>query len=353
VESVSVSPTPTATNGVAAARPARRLTEGRLLIVALAIVLFVQGLFVTSYVGALHNPQPHKVPFGVAGSSKLAAVVGKQFSLRTKTYADESAARRAIDRRTIYGALITNPSATTLLVAPAASNGVATALTTAFTKVAAATGQKLTVVQVHRLPDGDRVGIVPFLVAMALVIGGYLSATMATTIGATITVRRRAPILAGVAVIGALVTSLLAGPLLGAIPTGHFLELWGIFTFLMLAVVFAAAALQTVFGAIGTLIVIVVFVIFGAPAAGGSLARPFLPSFWGTIGPYLPPGAGTTAIRNTIYFGGNGIGQALLVLAAYLVAGAAIVLRGRRPSTPQPPEAVTDIETAGAAAAVI
>ena len=79
---------------------------------------------------------------------------------------------------------------------------------------------------------------------MALVVGGYLSATMATSLGGAAAIRRHAPILAVVAVIGALATYLIAGPLLGGIPSGHFLELWGIFTFLMLAVAFAAAALQ-------------------------------------------------------------------------------------------------------------
>jgi hypothetical protein len=187
---------------------------------------------------------------------------------------------------------------------------------------------------------------------MALVVGGYLSATMATTVGGAAAIRRHAPILAVVAVIGALVTYLLAGPVIGGIPSGHFLELWGIFAFLMLAVAFAAAALQTLFGIVGTLIVIVVFVVFGAPAAGGSVARPFLPSFWGTIGPYLPPGAGTTAVRNTIYFNGNGIGKALIVLAAYLVAGAVVVFRFRR-RTPEAIDADTEIETAGAAAVVV
>ena len=349
----SSTPTATATDGAAAAQPTRRLTEARLLILALGVVLLVQALFVTSYVGALHSPKPHNVAFGVTGSPMLAAAVGKQFSLRTKTYADEPAARRAIDQRSIYGALITNPSATTLLVAPAASNGVATALTTAFTTVAAATGQKLTVVQVHPLAEGDSVGIVPFLVTMALVIGGYLSATMATTLGGTTTIRRRAPMLAGTAVIGALVTYLIAGPALGGIPSGHFLELWGIFAFLMLAVAFAAAALQTMFGPIGTLIVIVVFVIFGAPAAGGTLAGPFLPGLWSTVGPFLPPGAGTTAVRNTIYFDGNGIQQSLIVLAAYLVAGAVVVLGTGRRSTPQSIDAETDIETAGAGVVVV
>jgi hypothetical protein len=324
------------------------------VLVGLGVVLLVQGLFVVSYVGALHRPQPHNLPFGVVGTpaAALAAAVDKQLSLRTTAYTDKSAAARAIDRRSIYGALITGPSGASLLVAPAASNAAAIALTTAFTKVAAAGGQKLTVVQVHPLPDGDRVGIVPFLVVMALVIGGYLSATMATSLGGAAAIRRHAPILAVVAAIGALATYLLAGPLLGGIPSGHFLELWGIFTFLMLAVAFAAAGLQTLFGTIGTLIVIVVFVVFGAPAAGGSVARPFLPGFWGTIGPFLPPGAGTTAVRNTIYFDGNGIGKSLIVLAAYLVAGAVVVFGVRR-RTPQAIDADTDIETAGAAAVVV
>ena len=311
------------------------------LLVALGVVLLVQGLFVVSYVGALHKPQPHDLPFGVVGApaAGLAAAVDKQLSLRTTTYSAASAATRAIDRRNIYGALITDPSGTSLFVAPAASNGAAIALTNAFTKVAAAGGQKLTVVQVHPLADGDSVGIVPFLVVMALVVGGYLSATMATSLGGAAAIRRHAPILAVVAAIGALVTYLLAGPLIGGIPSGHFL------------VAFAAAGLQTLFGTIGTLIVIVVFVVFGAPAAGGSVARPFLPSFWGTIGPYLPPGAGTTAVRNTIYFDGNGIGKSLIVLAAYLVAGAVVVFGIRR--TPQASDADTDIETAAGAAAVV
>ena len=324
------------------------------VLVGLGVVLLVQGLFVVSYVGALHKPQPHNLPFGVVGTpaAALATAVDKQLSLRTTTYTDKSAAARAIDRRSIYGALIAGPSGTSLLVAPAASNAAAIALTNAFTKVAAAGGQKLTVVQVHPLADGDRVGIVPFLVVMALVVGGYLSATMATSLGGAAAIRRHAPILVVVAAIGALATYLLAGPILGGIPSGHFLELWGIFTFLMLAVAFAAAGLQTLFGTIGTLIVIIVFVVFGAPAAGGSVARPFLPSFWGTIGPFLPPGAGTTAVRNTIYFDGNGIGKSLIVLAAYLVAGAVVVF-GIRRRTPQPIDADTDIETAAGAAAVV
>jgi hypothetical protein len=311
----------------------------------------VQALFVTSYVGALHAPKPNRVPFAVVGSPQLADAVRTRFSLRTIVYQDEAAARRAIDHRKAYGALVTGASGMTLIVAPAAGASVAVALTTAFTTAAAATGRKLTVVQVHPLPSGDRIGAASFLVVMALVIGGYLSATIATTIGGPATRRARAPVLAAIAVIGSFVTDLVAGPILGAIPSHRFFVLWGLFAFVMLAVAWAAGALQVLFGPGGTLIVIVVFVIFGAPAAGGTVSQAFLPSFWGTIGPYLPPGAGTTAVRNTIYFGGNGIARSLIVLGVYLVVGGIILIRalGRTRAA----DAEADLETAGAATVVV
>ena len=50
---------------------------------AIGLVLFVQALFVFSYIGALHHPKPHKVAFGVVGASPLPLAVGKQFSLKT------------------------------------------------------------------------------------------------------------------------------------------------------------------------------------------------------------------------------------------------------------------------------
>ena len=78
----------------------------------------------------------------------------------------------------------------------------------------------------------------------------------------------------------------------------------------------------------------IVFVIFGAPASGGTVPAPYLPTLWRTIGPYLPAGAGTTVVRNTIYFDGNGIATSLLILAAYLVLGALAVLSLSSPAHP-------------------
>ena len=329
----------------------RKLAGVPLLIVALAVVLFVQALFVLSYIGALHDPKPHDVAVGVVGSSPLPIAVGRAFSLKTTAYSSEAAALTAIDHRKIDGALVVGPAGAKLIVVPAASNSGASALGSAFAAAAAALGTKIEIVPAHPLPPGDASGAVSFFVVMALIVGGYLSSTIAMAFGGRTTRRRRLFALAIVAVIGALLTDTLAGPALGAVPTSKFLVLWGLFTLVMMAVAFATSALQAVLGAAGTLVVVIVFVIFGAPASGGTVPTPYLPGFWRTFGPYLPAGAGTTAVRNTIYFDGNAITKSLIVLAAYLVVGAlaVILIRQRRP--PSADEA--EIEASAASAAVV
>ncbi len=345
----SGSKSPPGPDAGAARKP--RLTGVPLLMVALGVVLFVQALFVLSYIGALHHPKPHEVAFGLVGTSPVPAAVGKQFSLKTTRYSTESAALKAIDHRRIDGAFVVGPTGAKLFVVPAAGAAGATALSTAFATAAAAFHQNVEVVPAHPLPPGDASGAVSFFVVMALIVGGYLSSTIAMAFGGRATRRRRLTSLAVAAAIGALLTDTLAGPLLGAVPTSKFLVLWALFTLIMMAVAFATAALQAVLGAAGTLVVVIVFVIFGAPASGGTVPSAYLPGIWRIFGPYLPAGAGTTAVRNTIYFGGNRIGTSLIVLAAYLVVGAVAVVLIHQRKPPSAEEA--EVEAAATVAAVV
>jgi hypothetical protein len=330
----------------------QRLSGLPLLAAALGVVLAVQALFVLSYVGALHHPKPHDVAFGVVGNSRLPIAVGQQFSLNVKQYPNEAAARSAIDHRKIDGAFVADRGGGTLLVVPAASNAGATALGTAFGAAAAALEQKLTVVQVHTLPTGDAGGNVSFLVVMALILGGYLASTIGMVFGGSARRRGRLASLALASVLGALLTDVFAGPVLDAVPTSKFLALWGLFVLVMTAVAYATAALQTVLGPGGTLIVVVLFIVFGAPASGGTVPSAYLPSFWRTFGPYLPAGAGTTAVRNTLYFDANAITKSLLILSGYLVAGALVVIVVRRRASGTTAEAEAEASTAAAAIVV-
>ena len=166
---------------------------------------------------------------------------------------------------------------------------MAATLANAFGAGAAVAHQKLTVVQVHPLPTSDSGGATSFLVVMALVVGGYLAATISLVFGGAATRHRRLIALVIVSLAGSLSTSLIAGPFIGALPSSKFVVLWALFLLVMTAVAFSTAALQTLFGAAGTLIVVVLFVIFGAPAAGGTVPSAFLPEFWRVVGPYYLP----------------------------------------------------------------
>jgi hypothetical protein len=154
--------------------------------------------------------------------------------------------------------------------------------TAAFGAAAAALKQKLAVVPVHPLPTGDSIGNVSFLVVMSLILGGYLSSTIGMVFGGSATRRGRLASLLLASVLGALLTDIFAGPVLDAIPTSKFLELWGVFVLVMLAVAYATAALQTVLGPAGTLIVVVP----SSSSAHRPQAEPsvaYLPTFWRLI----------------------------------------------------------------------
>lgn len=97
--------------------------------------------------------------------------------------ADEAAVTSAIEERKIDGALVAGPAGATLIVVPAAGTAGASALGTAFSTAAAALRQKMAVVPAHPLPPGDASGAVSFFVVMALIVGGYLSSTIALAFG--------------------------------------------------------------------------------------------------------------------------------------------------------------------------
>jgi hypothetical protein len=113
-----------------------------------------------------------------------------------------------------------------------------------------------------------------------------------------------------------------------------------------------AAVMQKLVGAAGTFLTVLVIILLGKPSSGGANGVPYLPSFWTTIGPFLPPRNAYILLRNTIYFDGHGTAQALIVLLAYFVVFAVILgilSWGRRP---EPDLGVgVDRETEAAAAA--
>lgn len=119
--------------------------------------------------------------------------------------------------------------------------------------------------------------------------------------------------------------ALIVGPLLSCLP-GAFWELTGIGTLVVLASGVVGVAMQRLLGTIGLGLTIVLFTILGNPSSGGVYPAALLPPFWRAIGQALPPGAGTTVVRNTVYFDGAATAGAVWVLVAWAVGGVLVAV---------------------------
>ncbi|MCX3291150.1 DUF3533 domain-containing protein [Streptomyces sp. NEAU-H22] len=301
-------------------------------------VIALQLLFIASYVGALHDPKPKDVPFGLVAPQAAAAQAVTRLErlpgspLDPRALPDETTARTQLTQRDIDAALIIDPrgSTDTLLVASGGGRVLSTTLTALVTTLEKSERRTIRTIDVIPSAHHDPNGLSSFYLVIGWCVGGYLgAAALAISAGAKPSNPTRAAIrlavMALVAIAGGLGGALITGPILDALP-GSTAALWGLGTLIIFAVGAATLALQGVFGTIGIGLVILLVVILGNPSAGGALPPPLLPPFWKAIGPALPPGAGTWSARSIAYFDNNAMTTPLLVLAAWAVAGTAITL---------------------------
>jgi hypothetical protein len=268
------------------------------------------------------------MPFGEVGSSPVVgAVVAKEpGALDVIAYPSQSAALQAIDQSQIYGAYVAGSTSDTMIVAGAKSFFGQIDLQAAFTAAAQQLHRPVTVQDAKPLPPYDPTGTVVGLVLVPLLIGGFLASVLVFKAAGGIVARRwRVAILAGYALAGAVLTDLIAGPGLGAYSTSHFWPLLPCFWLVTAAIALAASAIQGLTGPLGSLLVVILFIVVGGAGAGGS-GTYMLPNYWRNIGVTLPPQNAVTLIRNVIYFGGNDITTPLTVLIIYAASGAIVII---------------------------
>ncbi|MDJ0464599.1 DUF3533 domain-containing protein [Streptomyces sp. H27-C3] len=301
-------------------------------------VLALQLLFIASYVGALHNPKPKDVAFGVVAPAQagtqlvdqLRSLPGKP--LDPRTVKDEATARDQITHRKIDGALIVDPTSKkdTLLVASGGGTVLSSALTTLTTRIEASEQRTVKTVDVAPASGQDFDGLSAFYLVVGWCVGGYLCASiLAISAGSRAANRERAVVRLGAmalySIAGGLGGTIIVGPILGALP-GSIVAFWGLGALVVFAVGAITLALQALTGIIGIGLAVLLVVIAGNPSAGGAFPLPMLPPFWEAIGPGLPPGAGTWAARSIAYFKGNAMSGSLQVLAIWAILGTVVTL---------------------------
>ena len=325
--------------------PRRELLPGVTLRAAVLVigVLLLQLGFVLSYVGAFHAPEPRRVPVAVVAPAGAPAGTAESVAdrldgldghpLDARVARSEAAARELLADREVDGVYLPGTgSADRLLVSGAEGGAVSSALTEVFTAVDAAQQRTVSTEDVLPAAPGDARGLSAFYLAVGWVVGGYLVASIiGVSAGSRPLTRARGAVrlgsLAVYAVVSGVGGALITGPVLDVFD-GHLLALSALGALLVFAVGAFTMALQVWTGLVGIGLAILLFVVLGNPSAGGAYPAPLLPPFWAAIGPWLPPGAGTGAVRGIVYFGGAGAGAACLVLAAYAVVGVVATMAG-------------------------
>ncbi|MGA7396153.1 MAG: hypothetical protein WBW62_01775 [Solirubrobacterales bacterium] len=296
--------------------PNRLITVG----IPIAIASLLTCLFAVNYMSSGHSPEATDMPFGTVGSSKLVSAVGEQYSLSVTEYSDEAAAKEAIDKTDIWGALVSSGTSSKLIVVPSISDIAPLDMASEFEEAAKEldTPVKVEAYTPTPLAENDPGALFIGLLLLPMLIGGYMGASVLAN-ATSASGRGHGMILLGFAVVGALVMDVIATVVLKGLPGDAFLIAWPIMTLVILVVAMVTAVLRRLLGPLGIVATLIVFIQFGNPSSGGSNGVPYLPDFWASVGPFLPPRNAFILLQHSVYFGGNGTFQALAVLLAYLI----------------------------------
>lgn len=301
------------------------------MVSGLAIVLVVVSTIVLSLISALQVQVPREMPFGVVGDDttiidavESEGIGSNDISFDLKTYSDKAAALEAINQGDIYGAYVAGGDEDTLITVPAKSFFAEVELVPAFEAASKQLGGQIEVQQVKPLPERDRVGAVVGLLLVPTIICGLVLGILTSKLTGSAAARWRGLILLGYSIAGALVTDLIAGPLIGAYGSEHFFSLWPCFAIVILAMALATSALEAVLKQLGVILAFILLLIVGVAGAGSS-GTALLPTFWQSVGAVFPPRLAADLFRNVIYFDGNSISTPLIGLGGYVLIGAAVI----------------------------
>ena len=300
------------------------------------MVTVIVSVILTIFAWPVATASPKNIPVGVtAAQAGLVQGVKAQFEEQQPgvfnfiEYKDVEAAKAAIAKREVYGALVLTQTPQMLV-----ASGASPAMTQILTSMSVQLGAQLTAangIQVINFAVEDlaplgtkdprglglNAGSLPLIIAGIVV--GLLGSMRLRKTGQRFAVAGIAGTLAAFSIVAIL--NLWLGSLLG----NYFLEV------LVVAVGIAAVAL-TVMGAAalagraGLLSVIGLFFIIGNPISGVGLPQELYPTGLGVLGQYLPLGAEVNLLRRISYFPEASTVTQWSVLGAWLAVGALLVI---------------------------
>ncbi|WP_328846814.1 ABC transporter permease [Streptomyces sp. NBC_00258] len=303
-------------------------SHGRHVVAVVVLVPVLVALALWAFAWPAARTAPRDLPLGVAGPATAVAQVEKQLgehegAFEIHHYADEAAARDAIEDRTVYGAVVVTAQGPKLLTASAASPLVAQLLQQSVTQQAG--GAQVRTVDVVPAAENDPRGSALTSSVLPLTLAGIAAGAVVTLLG--LRGRRAIAALVGASALVGLVAAALAGSWLGAL-TGNWWAQAGALGLATLAVGAAVAGLAALLGTPGIGLGAFVVMMLGNPFSGAATAPEMLPDPVGTIGQWLPPGAGASLLRSISFFDGAAASGPALTLTWWAALGLGAVLLG-------------------------
>ncbi|GAB2864842.1 hypothetical protein GCM10022221_76370 [Actinocorallia aurea] len=324
------------------------MSQSRLPIVFGVALAFVQALLIVAFSWAPTQSAPRDLPVGIAGPPPAVAQLTQTLekaepgAFKVTSYADEAAATAAIEDREVYGAIVLGGQTPHLLVASAASPTVSALLTEAAKQMsaapAAAPAAQVTDVVAISADDPRGAGFATMI--LPLVMSGIAGAALVSFLLTTTAARLTA--LGVFAVTAGLLSTLVSVTWLGLLPSSAYWPIAAVGALVTFTVPAAIGGLAVLIGRAGFGLGVAATFLVGNPFSAAASAPELLPQPWGTIGQYLPPGAAATLMRSVGYFDGAGAIRPLLVLAAFALAGLALLVLGGRRGPAAPERPVTD-----------
>ncbi|WP_329579883.1 carboxypeptidase regulatory-like domain-containing protein [Streptomyces sp. NBC_01361] len=310
-------------------RPAKALAEAAWF----PAVLFLGIIFV--FAPALHAPGPHHVKVVVAGGEAAAARIDADLDARypggfdVHNVADPKQARQAVLDRGAFAGYAPDEAHPVLYVAKANGASLEQTLTTAFGEVAGS-ADRLAIRDVAPTAGKDLLGSTVLYFATAWNIPAYILATM--LLRAVAFDRRRK--LMAIAVVAAVFSGVgyAVGTALGYLNAEP--AVMGVAFLLTTAVATAASGLAPFTRQFLPAIGMTLFIVISIPTSGGAVPAPLMPGFFQGLHAVMPLANAVDALRGVVYFGGAGVLKPVLVLCAWIAAGAGLLgldfLRHRR-----------------------
>jgi hypothetical protein len=240
------------------------------------------------------------------------------------TFATETDALAAVDRRDVDAALVVGPCRIAPRRRGSAGDAIAGGITAAFTGAFRRRGAELQVEVVHPYSAGDPHGIVLFFLLLATlvssVVAGALAALGTTDRSWTVPARHRR---------GLRGERRRRRHARGGLARGR-LRRWlarrdGGRRAALVRGRDRGRRARRLLGPAGVAIGALVVVFLGLVSSGGPLGTAFLPDAYRAIAPWLPVAPAADALRGALFFGGSGLAAPLLVVAGWAILGVAVL----------------------------